>query len=175
MRRKFSKFSKTFCFLTFHSFSLTLSRSNSHTVLVFSVYQKFRETYTSIDFCGLTGSQKKILCDKVLSDAEYGLDPNTDFASQVGPCYRQRVALTSFEAEKLQTEKFSMWACPPSSTSPNRVPIYYMGKSHLRDAAFLYRDVFYGRKRYQMNAIHPVTLILHINRYQLAIITQENE
>lgn len=131
------------------------------------MYEKFAQTYASIDFCSLTSIQKKSLCDTASShDTEHNLEPDPVNTSSPRPCYQQKVGLTWFEAEALQTALFSLWECPSSLNHPELT--YYMGKSNFNNAAFLYRGSYHSLNSDRMNAIHPVTLVHNINRYILA-------
>lgn len=148
----------------------TFGAPNITVLPLFSVYQRFKQTHFSIDFCQLSKFERKYLCDEALNNYNDRLEPNSaDPSSFDRPCFRQAIMLKFREVNDLSTDKFSMWECPASENHPERV--YFMGKSDFRDAVFLYEAPNYKTESdEQLTVAYPVMLIYNVSRNKLAVL-----
>lgn len=134
--------------------------------LLFLAYQRFREMYYSLDFCQLSTSERKKICDEALLKYEYQLEPDLLYKPSSRRCFRQQIRLLLRDSDDLVTDKFFIWECPPSLNHPERV--YFTGKSHLKDSVFLYTAPNYRRVFGILTGVYTDALVYRINRFQLA-------
>lgn len=108
------------------------------------------------------------LCDEALAGHESNLQPiSVDPSSFDRPCFRQAITLKFREVDDLTTDKFSIWQCAESKDHPERK--FFMGKSHFRDAVFLYNAPDYRQGSDEpLTTVYPDMLIYKINRFKLA-------
>lgn len=124
-----------------------------------SAYQRFRETYLSIEICELTRYQKEVLCKDVVERK----NPVND---RFFPCNRQKITLITRQSQVLKSNYFSMLLCP---THLSNRPEYqnYLTKIHLRDSAVMLK-VYDAEGGFKSPVFYPAVLVAGINRFLLA-------
>lgn len=122
------------------------------------------QTYTSIDICHLTNRQRNELCYEFITNYGFAADQSPSDEAIDYPCVRHEITLSRQEAEYLGPQAFSMWQCLPCSDGRGRELTFYVGKSHFKDAAIVYKLSHFE----DIDFIHPDLFVSHVNRLALA-------
>lgn len=96
------------------------------------------DTYQSTGSCELSERQHQRICDKATITRTEQQETRGRFEKDKVSCHRRKVILRAREAEDLETDTFAMRQCKYSEYS--YFHSYFVGKSHLRDVAILYRS-----------------------------------